>query len=398
MYFFFILISSCSFGATKNATDTTKAPIKTLKNATIILGDQQTERYLPLLANKRVAIVGNQTSMIGKTHLVDSLLALGIQVRKVFAPEHGFRGVADNGEHISNETDKKSGLKIISLYGSHSKPTADQLADVDVVVYDIQDVGARFYTYLSTLHFVMEACAEQNKKLILLDRPNPNGHYIDGPVLEPTFTSFVGMHPVPIVYGMTIGEYATMINGEKWLQNNVTCSLEVIPCVNYTHSTFYSVPIPPSPNLQTDKSIAFYPSLCLFEGTTISVGRGTERPFEVYGHPKFTKSGFSFTPTPRLGSKNPPFLNQLCQGIDLSSELNPPLFELNIQVLIKAKKMLGGRDVFINSPSFFNKLAGNSTLKNQIENNTSEKEIRKSWQPGLDAFKKMRANYLLYPD
>jgi uncharacterized protein YbbC (DUF1343 family) len=306
--------------------------------------------------------------------------------------------VADNGEHVANETDKKSGLRIISLYGSNSKPTAEQLADIDVVIYDIQDVGARFYTYISTLHYVMEACAENNKKLIVLDKPNPNGHYIDGPILEPAFSSFVGMHPVPIVYGMTIGEYALMINGEKWLKNGVLCSLEVISCKNYSHDTFYSLPIAPSPNLQTDKSIAFYPSLCLFEGTTISVGRGTERPFEIFGHPKFTKTGFTFTPTPRLGSKNPPFMNQLCQGVDVSQKVNMPLFELDIDVLFQAKKQLGSRDVFINSPSFFNKLAGNSTLKNQLEKNVSVKEIRKSWQPGLDSFKKMRANYLLYLD
>ena len=398
MCFLFILISSCSFGATKSPSDTIHSRIRVLKSAQITLGNQQTEMYLPLLENKRVAVVGNQTSIIGKTHLVDTLLALGIQVKKVFAPEHGFRGVADNGEHVSNETDKKSGLRIISLYGSNSKPTAEQLADIDVVIYDIQDVGARFYTYISTLHYVMEACAENNKKLIVLDKPNPNGHYIDGPILQPEFSSFVGMHPVPIVYGMTIGEYALMINGEKWLKDSVNCALVVIPCKNYTHDTFYSLPVAPSPNLQTDKSIAFYPSLCLFEGTSISVGRGTERPFELFGHPKFTKTGFNFTPTPRLGSKNPPFMNQLCHGVDVSKELKTPLFELDIDVLFQAKKHLGNRAVFINSPSFFNKLAGNSTLKNQLEKNVSVKEIRKSWQPGLDSFKKMRANYLLYPD
>ena len=398
MCFFCFLISSCSFGATKSTSDSIKHPLKPLKIATITLGNEQTDKYVTSLLNKRIAIVGNQTSVIGKTHLVDSLLALGIQVKKVFAPEHGFRGVADNGEHVSNETDKKSGLRIISLYGSNSKPTAEQLADVDIVVYDIQDVGARFYTYISTLHYVMEACAENNKKLIVLDRPNPNGHYLDGPILEPEYASFVGMHPVPIVYAMTIGEYAAMINGEKWLKNGVSCSLEIIPCLNYSHDTFYSIPIPPSPNLQTDKSIAFYPSLCLFEGTTISVGRGTERPFEIFGHPKFSKTSFTFTPTPRLGSKNPPFLNQLCKGIDLSGELNTPLYQLDISILLRAKKLLANRDVFINSPSFFNKLAGNSKLKNQIEKNASEKEIRKSWQPGLDEFKIKRAKYLIYPD
>jgi uncharacterized protein YbbC (DUF1343 family) len=396
--FLITLITSCTFGSQKHFT-TTLNPVPThFSEKGIILGNMQTEKYLPLLLGKKIAIVGNQTSIIKKTHLVDSLLKLGVDIKIVFAPEHGFRGMADNGEHISNETDSKTGLKIISLFGKNSKPTTEQLKDIDIVVYDIQDVGTRFYTYISTLHFVMEACAENKKKLIILDRPNPNGHYIDGPVLEKELSSFVGMHPVPIVYGMTIGEYAQMINGEKWLNNGVNCDVTIIPCENYTHQTFYSVPIPPSPNLKSDRSIAYYPSLCLFEGTTVSMGRGTDRPFEIYGHPKFDSTGFSFTPSPRTGSKNPPFSNQLCHGIDYSKEMNFPMSQIDLKPLIIAKKLLRNRDEFINSPSFFNRLAGNKLLKSQIETDVSEEKIRESWKMGLENFKSIRAKYLIYPD
>jgi uncharacterized protein YbbC (DUF1343 family) len=390
------LISSCTFGFPKSLRNTLK-PIDTSSvKSTVLLGNVQTEIYLPLLEGKNIAIVGNQTSMIGNTHLIDSLLNLGIKIKVVFAPEHGFRGQADNGEHISNETDKKTGLKIISLYGNNSKPTPEHLKDIDLVIYDIQDVGVRFYTYISTLHYVMEACAENNKKLLILDRPNPNGHYIDGPVLKKEFSSFVGMHSVPVVYGMTVGEYAKMINGEKWLKNGIQCDLTVISCQNYTHNTFYSVPIAPSPNLKTDASIALYASLCFFEGTSISMGRGTDRPFEIYGHPKFDSTDFNFTPTPRIGSKSPPFMNQFCYGVDCKKDNIFPMYSIDLRPLMNAKKLLNNRDQYINSPSFFNKLAGNSVLKQQIENNASEEEIRNSWKSDLDAFKVVRSKYLIY--
>ncbi len=388
------LISSCSFGSPKNLADTIK-PVNNSKSA-LLLGNAQTDKYIPLLQGKKVAVIGNQTSMIDNTHLIDSLLNLGIDIKLVFAPEHGFRGQADNGEHISNETDKKTGLKIISLYGNNSKPTSEQLKDIDLIIYDIQDVGVRFYTYISTLHYVMEACAENGKKLLVLDRPNPNGHYIDGPVLQKEFSSFVGMHTVPVVYGMTVGEYSQMINGEKWLKNDIQCDLEIIPCQNYTHNTFYSVPIAPSPNLKTDAAIALYASLCFFEGTTISMGRGTDRPFEIYGHPKFDSTSFSFTPTPRIGSKSPPFMNQFCFGVDCKLENSFPMYSIDLRPLMNAKKLLNNRDQYINSPNFFNKLAGNSTLKQQIENNIPEEEIRNSWKNDLEAFKLIRSKYVIY--
>lgn len=392
------LFSSCTFGSVNGPSDSLKPMNNKLIQNNIILGNEQLNKYLPLIRDKSIAIVGNQTSIIKNTHLIDTLLACGVQIKKVFAPEHGFRGMADNGEHILNETDKKTGLKIISLYGNNSKPTTEQLKDVEVIIYDIQDVGTRFYTYISTLHYIMEACGENGKKLIVLDRPNPNGHYIDGPVLQMEFSSFVGMHPVPIVYGMTVGEYAQMINGESWLKNGVKCELTVIPCENYTHNTLYSIDVAPSPNLKTDKAIALYPSLCLFEGTTVSMGRGTDRPFEIFGHPKFDSTGFTFTPTPRLGSKNPPFANQLCNGIDCSISTVFPMSQLDLKPLIQAKKLLQQRDQFINSPSFFNKLAGNSILKEQIEKNVSEEEIRTSWKADIENFKKIRVKYLLYKD
>jgi uncharacterized protein YbbC (DUF1343 family) len=396
LLFFTTLISSCSFGSPKNLNDTIKPVVKTDKETTILLGNIQLEKYLPLLEGKNVAIVGNQTSVIKSTHLIDSLMSLGVQIKLVFAPEHGFRGQADNGEHISNETDKKTGLKIVSLYGTNSKPTPEHLKNIDLVIYDIQDVGVRFYTYISTLHYVMEACAENGKKLLILDRPNPNGHYIDGPVLKKEFSSFVGMHPVPIVYGMTVGEYAKMINGEKWLKNGVQCDITVIPCQNYSHNSIYSVPIAPSPNLKTDLAIALYPSLCFFEGTTISMGRGTDRPFEIYGHPKFDSTSFSFVPSPRIGSKNPPFMNQFCFGVDCVKENIFPMHSIDLRPLINAKKLLNKRDKYINSPSFFNKLAGDTLLKYQIEHEISEDEIRNSWKNGLEDFKLIRSKYLLY--
>jgi uncharacterized protein YbbC (DUF1343 family) len=273
----------------------------------IITGAERTEIYLPLLVGKRVAICGNQSSLIGKTHLVDSLLSRKVNVVKIFSPEHGFRGNAEAGAHISSSTDNQTGLPIISLYGKNKKPTAEQMKGIDLIIFDIQDVGCRFYTYISTLHYVMEAAAENNVEVLILDRPNPNGYFVDGPVLEEKYKSFVGMHPIPVVHGMTIGEYGMMIAGEKWLKDSVVCKLQVISMENYDHTMRYSLPIAPSPNLQTDEAIALYPSLCLFEGTDISIGRGTEIPFMCFGHPKLEIGEFYFTPQPIAGvSENPP--------------------------------------------------------------------------------------------
>ncbi|MGY0408016.1 MAG: exo-beta-N-acetylmuramidase NamZ family protein, partial [Polaribacter sp.] len=320
-----------------------------------------------------------------------SLLSLKINIKKIFAPEHGFRGKSDAGEVLKDGLDTKTGLPILSLYGKNKKPTAAQLKGIDVLIFDIQDVGVRFYTYISTLHYVLEACAELDIQVILLDRPNPNAQYIDGPVLELKYQSFVGMHKVPVVYGMTIGEYGKMINGEKWLKNGVKCNLKVIPLENYTHQTKYSLPIKPSPNLPNDKSINLYPSLCFFEGTTISVGRGTEMQFQIYGSPFLTKSNFTFTPKPNEGAKYPKYNNSICFGKDLRKTKN--LTQLNISYLIKAYKQNTSKEFF---NSFFTKLAGTKKLQQQIEQGLSEKEIKKTWQKDLEKFKSIRKKYLLY--
>jgi uncharacterized protein YbbC (DUF1343 family) len=357
-------------------------------------GAEQTTSYLPLLQGKRVAMVVNQTSVIGNSHEVDSLLALGVNIKLIYAPEHGFRGDADAGAHISNATDTKTGLPIYSLYGKNKKPTAEQLKDVDVVLFDIQDVGARFYTYISTMHYVMEACAEQNKQLLVLDRPNPNGYYVDGPVLEASNKSFVGMHPIPVVHGLTVGELARMINGEKWLAGQKSCPLTVIPVANYTHKTRYSLPVKPSPNLPNDLAIQLYPSICLFEGTTVSVGRGTEWPFQVIGSPFYKRKEFSFTPRPLPGATSPPLLNQVCYGRKLTEKDVPGQFSLAF--VIDFYRNSTNQDKFF--IDFFNTLAGTNTLKNQIQAGLSEAEIRASWQPALNQYKNMRRAYLLYPD
>lgn len=369
-------------------------------NKSVIVGANVIDAYLPLLKNKSVAIVANQTSVIFKnsdknyTHLVDSLLSLHIKITKVFAPEHGFRGQADAGALILNTTDAKTNLPIISLYGANKKPTLEQLNDVDVVIFDIQDVGVRFYTYISTLHYVMEACAEADKLLIVLDRPNPNGHYVDGPVLESDFKSFVGLHPVPLVYGMTIGEYAQMINGEKWLKNGLVCQLQVIKLKNYTHQSAYHLPIKPSPNLPNDVAINLYPSLGFFEGTTVSCGRGTDFQFQIFGAPFLPKNDypFSFTPQPNAGSKNPVHQNSLCYGLDLrfSDKLN----RLRLEWLIKAYQETADKAHFFNN--YFTSLAGTKRLQQQIEQGLPADTIRKSWQADLDTFKIIRAKYLIY--
>jgi uncharacterized protein YbbC (DUF1343 family) len=361
-----------------------------------ILGIDRLHLFVDSLQGKRIAVVGNNTSMVDSVHLVDTLLRLKLDIVKIFAPEHGFRGNADAGEHIKSSVDSLTQIPLISLYGLNKKPSREQLEDVDIVLYDIQDVGVRFYTYISTLHYVMEACAEYNKQLVVLDRPNPNGHYIDGPVLEPAYKSFVGMHPVPIVYGMTIGEYAMMINGEKWLKDSLSCQLWVVPCKYYTHKSKYVIPYAPSPNLRTEQAITFYPSLCIFEATTVSVGRGTDFPFEVFGHPRFPDSTFNFTPKPMKGAKHPMYENQRCNGFRLT--LNKPRrsYELNLNYLLTAKELLGDSNIFVNQPKFFHMLAGTNTLLEQINAGWNAKEIRATWKPGLDQFKAIRQKYLLY--
>jgi len=360
----------------------------------IQVGAEQTEKYLSILKGKNIALVVNQTSTIKNTHLADSLKSLGIKIDKVFAPEHGFRGNADAGEHIANGIDKKSGLQVVSLYGKNYKPTAKQLNKIDYVVFDIQDVGARFYTYISTLHYVMEACAENNIPLIILDRPNPNGSYFDGPVLDTNFRSFVGVHPIPIVHGLTMGELAQMINGEKWLKAKKVCNIKIISCLNYTHDAEYQFLIKPSPNLPNNQSIYLYPSLCLFEGVNMaSVGRGTDFPFQVYGGIFPNMGSFQFTPKPIIGmDKNPKFKDKTCFGKDLRNEKNPKKFTLEYVLDLYAHKPDTGK--FFNN--FFDKLAGTDKLRKAIEAGQSEAQIRASWQEDLNKYAEKRKNYLIY--
>ena len=363
-------------------------------------GAECTERYLPLLEGKRVAVCGNQTSVVAKTHLVDTLLSRKVNVVKLFCPEHGFRGQAEAGATIASGKDPLTGLPVVSLYGKNKKPTAEQLQGVDVVLFDLQDVGCRFYTYISTLHYVMEAAAENGVKVIVLDRQNPNGCYVDGPVLEPQYKSFVGMHPVPIVYGMTIGEYARMINGEKWLANGVQCDLTVIKLEGYTHETRYVLPVAPSPNLQTAEAIYLYPSLCLFEGTNVSVGRGTDQPFEMYGAPGMQSGDYRFTPRAIPGvSENPPFKGQECRGYLLhdnaAENLNNP-GRLNLSYLLTAYRNCVDQSSFFLKNNFFDKLAGTDQLRKQLVVGASEEEIRASWEPDLEKFRHIREQYLLY--
>jgi uncharacterized protein YbbC (DUF1343 family) len=379
----------------KNRKETEKKKEVTVKIAAqqIKTGADNFDAYLPLLKNKKIGIVTNQTGILtNKTHLVDFLLEKNINLQKIFAPEHGFRGTADAGEHIIDGKDSKTNLPIISLYGDNKKPKLEQLSGIDVMVFDLQDVGARFYTYISSLHYIMEACSENNIQLIVLDRPNPNGGIVDGPILEKEFTSFVGMHPIPLLHGLTIGEYAKMINGEKWLKNEIQCNLTVIPCLNYNRKMEYSLPTKPSPNLPNDQAINLYASLCLFEGTNVSVGRGTEKQFQIYGSPFLPKNGFSFTPVPNFGAKEPTHKNKICFGEDLTSISK--VKQLELKWLIKSYQNTFDKAKFFNA--FFTKLAGTKKLQQQIEAGVTETEIRKSWEKGLNQFKKMREKYLIY--
>ncbi len=422
--FLFILILLFSFGCSslkkrneKKETKTDRSEITsiTTENKTFKTGAENYDAYLPLLANKKIGIVTNPTGIIKypsieiiyvqdprinsqvktvnkEVSIVDFLLNKNINIQKIYAPEHGFRGTADAGEVIKDGKDTKTNLPIISLYGNNKKPKPEQLTDIDVIVFDIQDVGARFYTYISTLHYIMEACAENNIELLVLDRPNPNGSIIDGPVLEMEHKSFVGMHPIPVLHGMTIGEYAKMINGEKWLANGVTCNLTVIPCANYKRDMPYSLPVKPSPNLPNDQSINLYASLCFFEGTNVSVGRGTEKQFQIYGSPFLVKTEFSFTPQPNFGAKEPMYKDVLCYGEDLTKIKQ--VSRLELKWLIKAYSNTSDKAVFFND--FFTKLAGTKILRNQIEAGMTEKEIRNTWKEGLEQFKEMRKKYLIY--
>jgi len=418
------------------------------KGLPIVAGAERTQLYLPLLKGKKVAVFANQTSMVGQMHLVDVLLKNGVIVKKIFSPEHGFRGSADAGERVNSNIDSATGLPVISLYGDHKAPTADELKDVDVMLFDIQDVGVRFYTYISSLQYYLEAAIENNKPLLLLDRPNPNGFYVDGPVLQPAFKSFVGMQPVPVVYGMTMGEYARMLLGEQMLSipSTVTTSsiitdlssrtnqtkkietsskkgwhttiypanqfsLGIIPCKNYDHNMVYNLPVKPSPNLPNLQSILLYPSICYFEGTEVSLGRGTDNPFQCFGHPAFPDTLYSFTPASMAGAKSPPLLGKTCYGYDLGRDAGKMIKSLNRRInlsyLLKAYQLFPQKDSFFLRPKkgnpstsdyFFNKLAGNDELMWQILNGKTETEIRKSWAPGITAFKKIRKKYLIYRD
>ncbi|HBH23167.1 MAG TPA: DUF1343 domain-containing protein [Cytophagales bacterium] len=375
----------------------------TAQQANLITGANQTSAYLPLLKGKKIAIVANQTSVIFKdneneyTHLVDSLIKHNVEITRVFAPEHGFRGIADAGEVVEDGTDTKTGVSIVSLYGKNKKPQPNQLKGIDLMVFDIQDVGVRFYTYISTLHYVMEACAENQIPLLILDRPNPNGHYIDGPILNAKNKSFVGMHPIPVVHGMTIGEYALMINGEDWLNTEISCDLKVIKVLNYTHEINYDLPIKPSPNLPNSKAVNLYPSLCFFEGTNVSVGRGTNMQFQVIGSP-YLKAHYDFVFTPRAndGAKYPKHENLECYGLDLRDE--PSQQGINLSWLIefyKAHMDSKPDSVFFND--FFRNLAGTDELQQQIERGWTSEAIKKSWQSDLIKFHEIRKKYLIYP-
>lgn len=402
---FFVLLFSVIFFACNTTIAEEKTTIdvpqtsQSMPVQPLMTGAQQTDKYFPILQNKNIVLVVNQTSVIGGTHLVDTLVKSGIKISKIFAPEHGFRGTADAGEKVKNGKDAATGIPLISLYGKHKKPLPEDLKNIDLVVFDIQDVGARFYTYISTMSYVMEACAEQNIPFLALDRPNPNGHFIDGPILEKSFSSFVGLHPVPVVHGMTVGEYARMVNGEKWLKNGVQCDLMVTSCTGYDHEKFYALPVKPSPNLPNMKSIYLYPSLCFFEGTTVNAGRGTDKQFQVFGDPKSTVGDFNYTPTSRPGAKYPKHEGKVCNGYDLSNlELIylQKQSKLNLTYLMDFYQNYPDKKSFFLANNFFDKLAGTDALRKAIIAGKTEAEIRESWQVKLEEYRVMREQYLLY--
>ena len=391
---------------------------KPTKSSAIIPGAEQMEVYLPLIKGKSVGVFANQTSMVYKTHLVDTLVKRGIKVVKIFGPEHGFRGTASAGEELNNAVDTKTGITVISLYGDHKKPTKEDLKGVDILLFDIQDIGVRFYTYISSLQYYLEAALENHVPLLILDRPNPNGFYVDGPVLEPKFKSFIGMQPIPVVYGLTIGEYALLLAGEKWLSPeankinayNITTHptvdtpfhVQVIKCGNYDHNSKYILPVAPSPNIRDIQAIYLYPSTCFIEGTVLSEGRGTDKPFQVFGHPSYPTTMYTFTPKPNEGAKSSKCYYQKCYGWDLSSTPEKILKDLNkkiqLKYLLDAYKLFPGKDSFFLKNNFINRLAGNDVLMQQVKQGKTETEIRKSWEPALGNYKKIRKKYLLYKD
>lgn len=391
---------------------------KVSNNDRIIAAAERMDTYVPLLNGKRVAIFANHTSMVGDVNLVDTLIKKGVNIKVIFGPEHGFRGTADAGEKIGNYVDEKTGVPVVSLYGTKRRPSAEDLKEVDVMVFDIQDVGVRFYTYISSLQEYIETAFENNKPVMILDRPNPNGFYVDGPVLDMKFKSFIGMQPVPVVYGMTIGEYALMIAGEGWLSKTANDKYKVyqqslstpdtpfhfivIKCLNYTHDSKYHLPVKPSPNLPEIQSIYLYPSTCLFEGTALSEGRGTEKPFQIFGHPLLPKNLYSFRPRSVEGARNPKLKDNLCYGWNLNGTPEVVLKKVNNRIqlkwLITAYRLFPQKDSFFLKNNFFNRLAGNDLLMQQIKSRKSENEIRKSWEPGLRNFKAIRKKYLLYTD
>lgn len=392
------LIFSCSSTAALKVVDTIPTSADTLKVSGIQVGAERLDSYLALLKNKRVGLVVNHTAMVGKTHLVDTLLSLGITIKKIYAPEHGFRGTADAGEYVASYIDKTSGISVVSLYGKNKKLSAEQIADVDIIIYDIQDIGARFFTYISTMYYVMESCAENKKPLLILDRPNPNGDYVDGPVLlNPSLKSFVGMLPLPTVHGLTSGELAQMINGEKWLKDSLVCTVTIIPVTNYTHTTEYIVPVKPSPNMPNQQAIRLYPSLAMFEGTNVSVGRGTLFPFQVIGSPFITDTSFSFTPISIDGmAKSPMHMNQKCYGVDLRNIAWKKAIDLSY--LIRTYSLTTNKEAYFGTNNFFDKLAGTTELKKQLINKIPEEQIRQSWEKDLSDYKLKRKKYLLYSD
>ena len=363
----------------------------------VITGAERMTEYMPLITGKTVALVANQTSLVGETHLVDTLRSLGVSIKVIFAPEHGFRDLADDGTTIQSGTDPITGIEIVSLYTKQRKPAPEDLEGVDYVIFDIQDVGTRFYTYLTTMSYVMEACAENEVPMIILDRPNPNGYYTDGPILDTAFSSFVGIHPIPVVHGMTFGEYSAMVNGEGWLAGGIKCDVTVVGCMNYTHETLYQLPVKPSPNLPNMNSIYLYPSICFSEGTVLSCGRGTTFAFQVLGAPDMPDRGFSFIPEPMPGATNPRHKGLVCYGLDLRNALADGLVPapgINLEWIINAYKDYPDKAKFFNG--YFDTLAGGTSLREQIQQGKTAEEIKASWKSGLDSFNLIRNKYLMY--
>lgn len=413
-----IILTNCTAQKSQPGTNQQQVTKNNEEENRILPGAERISVYLPLIKGKRIGIFANQTSMVGNTHLVDTLKKLGVDIKVIFGPEHGFRGTADAGEKVGNYVDEKTGIPVVSLYGGKSRPDENDLKDIDILIFDLQDVGCRFYTYINSMQSFLEAALENHKPLLILDRPNPNGFYVDGPVLDPKFKSGVGKQPIPIVYGMTMGEYAKMLCGEKWLtekaneinEYNVATKqtadtpfhMLVIKCQNYTHNSKYILPVRPSPNLPDMQAIYLYPTTCLFEGTALSEGRGTEKPFEYIGHPLLPKSMFSFTPHPNEGAKSSKHYGEVCYGWNFGGTSGEVLKKTDKKIQLKwimdAYKIFPGKDSFFLKTNSFNRLAGNDILMQQVKDGKSEEEIRKSWEPALDEFKKMRKKYLLYPD